>query len=89
MNTELKKYRVPPEAKIIGSNLRALREAAGFSQNEIGKILHISFQQVQKYESGKNRIPIEKAYVLKHVYNVPYAKLFTGLDHLLAGIKLV
>lgn len=42
----------------LGARLRTLREAAEISQQDAGKALNVTFQQVQKYESGVNRIPI-------------------------------
>ena len=71
--------RVPDEAKVIGANIKFLREATGLSQYEIGHILDISYQQVQKYERGENRFPVEKLHRLKHFYNVPYEIFFRGL----------
>jgi transcriptional regulator with XRE-family HTH domain len=40
----------------IGSRIRLRREALGISQTEFGKMLNVSFQQVQKYEAGKNHL---------------------------------
>ena len=41
---------------IIGQNLRTLRKQAGMSQAALGQTVGITFQQIQKYESGQNRI---------------------------------
>lgn len=40
----------------IGLKLTALRNLNGMSQNKLGSLLDVTFQQVQKYESGKNRV---------------------------------
>ncbi len=72
--------RVPPEARIIGANLRRLRHKVGLSQVDLGCSLDVSFQQVQKYENGQNRLPIEKLYLLKHLYGVPYEYFFAGME---------
>ncbi len=72
--------RVPPEARIIGANLRRLRHKAGLSQVDVGKRIDVSFQQVQKYENGQNRLPVEKLYLLKHLYDVPYDVFFAGFE---------
>jgi len=45
---------------IIGQRLRAARLKEGVSQHELGKALSISFQQVQKYEKGVNRMDISR-----------------------------
>lgn len=40
----------------VGARVRAHREAAGLSQHELSRLIDISFQQIQKYERGQNRI---------------------------------
>ncbi|QUD90896.1 helix-turn-helix transcriptional regulator [Phenylobacterium montanum] len=40
----------------VGLNLRRMRLARGFSQTELGNALGVSFQQIQKYERGSNRL---------------------------------
>jgi transcriptional regulator with XRE-family HTH domain len=75
------KKRVPPETYIIGTNLKMLRRKAQLSQMEVGKTLEVTFQQIQKYESGINRLPIEKLYLLKHLYDVPYDVFFAGFEY--------
>jgi transcriptional regulator with XRE-family HTH domain len=42
--------------KTIGHRLRAFRPAAKMSQTDLGNILGVTFQQIQKYENGKNRL---------------------------------
>jgi len=42
--------------KIIGARIRELRTVLGIKQRELGKHLDVSFQQIQKYERGVNRI---------------------------------
>lgn len=56
--------------------LRNLREFHGHTQKEIAILLGVSFQQVQKYEAGKNRLPVEKLFILKHFYDLPYEEFF-------------
>ena len=70
---------VPPEAKIIGGNLRYLRRERDLSLQAVATILDVSFQQIQKYESGQNRFTLDKLYKLKHYFNVPYEDFFKGL----------
>ena len=48
--------RITEEDERIGNLLRVLRIKAGKSQTELGKVVGVSFQQIQKYESATNRI---------------------------------
>ena len=45
-----------PADKALGEKIRTRRVATGISQDELGKALGVSFQQVQKYEKGVNRV---------------------------------
>lgn len=66
-------------AKIVGYNLRNLRKIHGFTQKVIADELGVSFQQVQKYETGQNKLPIENLLFLKKFYNVTFDTFFSGL----------
>ncbi len=77
---------VPAHYKIMGRNLKHIRQKACLSQNRLGKELGVSFQQIQKYEKGINRLPAEHIYTLKHFLNIPYDYFFQdiadpALDH--------
>ena len=72
--------RVPEAAKIVGTTLKNLREAAGLSLKDISSVLGVSYQQVQKYERGQNRFPVEKLFELKSFYGVAYDDFFAGLS---------
>ena len=71
--------RVNDETRIIGLNVMRLRHASGATQRQLAKVLGTSFQQVQKYEKGQNRIPAEKLHRLRNYFGVPYAEFFEGL----------
>ncbi len=45
-----------PEDRLIGARLRHLRTTAGISQSDLGQAIGVTFQQVQKYENGVNRV---------------------------------
>lgn len=75
-----KTRRVPPEAAIIGQNLCALRRRSGLTQQEVAALIDVSFQQIQKYERGENRLPVEKLHILKNYFSVPYDDFFAGLS---------
>jgi transcriptional regulator with XRE-family HTH domain len=57
--------RVLKQFSQIGKNLKNLREIQGCSQRQIADILGVTFQQVQKYEKGANRLPLDKLHALK------------------------
>jgi len=73
----------------IGSRLRLRRLAMGFSQETLARALGITFQQIQKYERGTNRIFASRLFHLARVLRVPVAYFFQGLtpqgDALSAG----
>lgn len=74
-----KKY-VPEVAKAIGRNLRRIRMEKNLSQKSLADLWGVTFQQVQKYESGVNRVPIEKMYYLAQRYDISYHGFFKGVD---------
>ena len=63
-----------------GNRLRTLRIEKGKSQVELAEGLTISYQQIQKYETGANRISLSRAYGLARVLKVPVERLICGLD---------
>jgi len=64
----------------IGSRLRLRRLAMGFSQETLARSLGITFQQIQKYERGTNRIFASRLFHLARVLRVPIAYFFQGLS---------
>jgi transcriptional regulator with XRE-family HTH domain len=55
------KKRVAGEVdKIIGQRMRSFRLAKHMSQGDLGKHLGVTFQQIQKYENGKNRLSVSR-----------------------------
>lgn len=50
--------RTGPVDAYVGARLRALRRQGGRSQAALAEVLGVSFQQVQKYENGANRLPV-------------------------------
>ena len=68
-----------PEAEVaIGARLRALRVAAGMSQTTLGEVIGITFQQIQKYEKGKDRIAASTLQVLAAALGVHPGSFFDG-----------
>lgn len=63
----------------IGQNIRAKRLTAGMSQQTLGDALGVSFQQVQKYEGGRNRVSAANLWLASVAIEVPVAAFFEGL----------
>ena len=57
----------------LGQALRVARGKAGRTQEEIAEYLDVTFQQIQKYETGKNRIPVDSLVNLADFLEVPVA----------------
>ncbi|MDI9349821.1 MAG: helix-turn-helix transcriptional regulator [Candidatus Symbiobacter sp.] len=64
----------------IGNRLRWRRTLLGLSQEKLGEKIGLSFQQMQKYERGTNRIDASRLYELALIMNVPMAFFFDGLE---------
>lgn len=60
----------------VGKRLRKIREASGISQKQLGDSLNISFQQIQKYEKGTNRVSASKLFVCAKLLNVSVEYFF-------------
>lgn len=62
----------------IGSRIRKVRIALGMSQMKLSEIVGVSFQQIQKYESGANKVSIEKLRKISEALNVPIGYFIGG-----------
>jgi transcriptional regulator with XRE-family HTH domain len=60
----------------VGSRVRLRRMMLGMSQEKLGEHLGITFQQIQKYEKGTNRIGASRLQAIARVLNVPVAFFF-------------
>jgi transcriptional regulator with XRE-family HTH domain len=65
-----------PVDKHVGSRVRMRRVMLGMSQEKLGRALGITFQQVQKYEKGTNRIGASRLQHIARVLQVPVAFFF-------------
>jgi transcriptional regulator with XRE-family HTH domain len=63
---------------IAGQRLRALRKRRGFSQAALADAIGISFQQVQKYERGLNRMSVGRINIVANFFNVSVLYFFNG-----------
>ena len=64
--------------KHVGARVRMRRLMVGMSQGKLGEALDVTFQQVQKYEKGANRIGASRLQQLARVLEVPPAFFFDG-----------
>lgn len=67
-----------PIDKHVGSRVRMRRMMIGMSQEKLGENLGITFQQIQKYEKGTNRIGASRLQHIAQVLGVPVAFFFEG-----------
>jgi transcriptional regulator with XRE-family HTH domain len=67
-----------PTDKHVGSRVRMRRMMLGMSQEKLGDALGLTFQQVQKYEKGTNRIGASRLQQISHVLQVPVEFFFEG-----------
>jgi transcriptional regulator with XRE-family HTH domain len=63
----------------IGQRVRAKRLELGLSQTTVANVLGVTFQQIQKYENGKNRISAGRLWQLAKLFKVPVDYFFQGL----------
>lgn len=75
---------------MVGQNLKTLRAMAGMSQAILAERLGITFQQVQKYEAGTNRVSAPKLALMAEIFNTPIATFFsnTGLDEEVGSLPM-
>ncbi len=64
----------------VGKRLRLRRNIAGLSQEAVAKAVGITFQQIQKYERGVNRMSASRLFEFAQVLQVPIPYFFEGLD---------
>jgi transcriptional regulator with XRE-family HTH domain len=63
----------------VGMRVRVRRRALGISQEKLSEALNLTFQQVQKYERGANRISASKLYDIARALHAPISYFFEGL----------
>ena len=69
----------------VGESVRERRVYLGMSQGDLGEYLGLTFQQIQKYEKGANRISASKLWTISHLFDVPIEWFFYGLRELRQG----
>jgi transcriptional regulator with XRE-family HTH domain len=64
----------------VGKRLRQRRRVLGLTQQKLAEDVNIRFQQIQKYESGANRISASRLWALARALDVPVSYFFEGLE---------
>ncbi len=71
----------------VGARVRLRRTLLGMSQEKLGEALGLTFQQVQKYERGINRIGASRLFDLSRVLDVPISFFFDDMPDALGGSR--
>lgn len=64
----------------VGKRVRHRRWMVGMTQQQLGEAVGIKFQQIQKYETGMNRISASRLWDIAHAMDVPVSFFFEGLE---------
>jgi transcriptional regulator with XRE-family HTH domain len=64
--------------RLVGSRVRMQRMAIGMSQEKLGEACGITFQQIQKYEKGMNRMGASRLHQIAHALQVPIESFYEG-----------
>ncbi len=63
----------------VGDRIRVRRTLLGMGQERLGEALGLSFQQVQKYEKGTNRVSASRLFQLAKIFSVPVPHFFENV----------
>ena len=69
----------------VGEAIRVHRLIAGMSQSDLGRRLGVSFQQIQKYEKGQNRVGAGRLSQIARIFDIPIGALFGANANTSAG----
>ncbi|HET6520146.1 MAG TPA: helix-turn-helix transcriptional regulator [Geminicoccaceae bacterium] len=64
----------------VGERIRLRRTELGLTQEQLGEALQVSYQQIQKYETGANRISAGRLYEIARRLGIDVGDFFAGLD---------
>lgn len=65
---------------IIGAKIRMYRKAAKMSQSDLAEGLGVTYQQIQKYENGTDRVSAARLYMVAQTLGVPVSDFFAEAD---------
>lgn len=69
----------------VGGRVRLRRTLMGFSQDKLGRALSLTFQQIQKYERGSNRIGSGRLFRISQILDVPVSFFYDEMPAEMAG----
>ena len=69
--------------RVVGQRIRWRRRELKLTQERLGELLELTFQQVQKYEKGVNRVSVGRLYEIAGVLGVPISYFFEGAEEFL------
>lgn len=64
----------------VGNKVKMRRKAMGLTQQDLAKALDLTFQQIQKYERGANRISASKLFMISGTLEMPISHFFDGVE---------
>ena len=73
----------------VGARIRLRRTLMGMSQERLGEALGLTFQQVQKYERGVNRVGASRLYDLSRVLDVPISFFYDDMPESVGGVRAI
>ncbi len=86
MTRDLDLDRAPnPVDRHVGLRIRLRRKELGISQERLAESIGLTFQQVQKYERGANRVGASRLFDLSRVLDVPVSFFFDDMDFRVAA----
>lgn len=80
MNQRKNNRRIDHHDIILGARLRKVRRKCGWTLQDLADGVGVSFQQIQKYEKGINRIPATRLWQFSKVLKVPIRYFFCAFD---------
>lgn len=72
----------------IGARIRRHRTSLGMSQSALGERIGVTFQQVQKYEYGQNRVSVDTLLMIAQTLGVPFLELVPSAKDLSPGRQI-
>ena len=68
--------RTTEQDRLVGQRIKLLRKSKGISQTTLGRALGVTFQQIQKYENGANRVGARRLSEVARVLEIPVSTFF-------------